>query len=69
MGSFQHSYVSIFDCILLFLRAIVNIPLQNSYNYAMTLISQDNHLPAGAWAACAVNRKNQSPYNCAVRVY
>ena len=29
----------------------------------MTFISQDDHLTAGAWAACAVNRKNQSPYN------
>ena len=24
----------------------------NSYNFAMTLISQDDHLTAGAWAAC-----------------
>ena len=24
----------------------------NSYNYAMTLISQDDHLTAGPWAAC-----------------
>ena len=25
----------------------------NSYNHAMTLISQVDHLAAGAWAACA----------------
>ena len=25
----------------------------NSYNSAMTVIAQDNHLTAGAWAACA----------------
>ena len=25
----------------------------NSYNHAMTLISQDDHLAARAWAACA----------------
>ena len=24
----------------------------NSYNFAMTLITQDDHLTAGAWAAC-----------------
>ena len=24
----------------------------NSYNFAMTLISQGDHLTAGAWAAC-----------------
>ena len=26
----------------------------NSYNFAMTLISQDDHLTAGAWAACVM---------------
>ena len=26
---------------------------KNSYNFAMTLISQDDHLTGGAWAACA----------------
>ena len=26
----------------------------NSYNSAMTVIAQDDHLTAGAWAACAV---------------
>ena len=26
---------------------------RNSYNFAMTVIAQDYHLTAGAWAACA----------------
>ena len=30
----------------------------NSYNFAMALILQDDHLTAGAWAACACTEKN-----------
>ena len=26
----------------------------NSYNFAMTLISRDDHLTVGAWAACGL---------------
>ena len=26
----------------------------NSYNFAMTFILQDDHLTAGAWAACGI---------------
>ena len=29
----------------------------NSYNSAMTVIAQDDHLTAGAWAACDDGRK------------
>ena len=29
-------------------------PQTNSYNFAMTLISQHDHLTAGAWAACGL---------------
>ena len=39
-----------FDCIFLFLRAVVNILIKTLI--AMTLTSQDNHLTAGAWATC-----------------
>ena len=28
----------------------------NSYNFAMTPISQDDHLTAGAWTACGYTR-------------
>ena len=28
----------------------------NSYNSAMTVIAQDDHLTAGAWAACGLTR-------------
>ena len=31
-----------------FLRAVVNIPIQ-THNFAMTVLSQDDHLTAGAW--------------------
>ena len=33
--------------IILFLRAVVSIPIQT-----MTVIAHDDHLTAGAWAAC-----------------
>ena len=43
----------------------------NSYDSAVTVIVQDDHLTAGAWAACAVSREltviNKliiSPDNC-----
>ena len=32
----------------------------NSYNSAMTVIAQDDHLTAGAWAACARDRTEQA---------
>ena len=69
MGSFQHSKRSdskrctvevrrgIFIenlTVFLFLRAVVKYSHTNSYNFAMTLISQDDHLTAGAWAACVL---------------
>ena len=37
--------------LILFLRAVANIPTQNLV-FAMTLISQDDHHTTGAWAAC-----------------
>ena len=45
--------------IFLFPRAVVNTPIQNYYNSAMTVIAQDDHLTAGAKAACGLidNRK------------
>ena len=40
--------------VFLFLRAVVNISIQTSKtnNFAMTVISQDDHLTVGAWARC-----------------
>ena len=36
----------------------------NSYNFKMTLISQDDHLPAGAWTACDWRRwKSQAVHD------
>ena len=38
--------------VCLFLGAVVNIPIQtHTYNFAMILISQDDHVTTGAWAA------------------
>ena len=41
-GSKVRYFYREFDLLFLFLRAVVN----------MTVISQDDHLTAGAWAAC-----------------
>ena len=49
--------------IIIFLRAAVNIPHTNSYNSAMTVIAQDDHLTAGAWATCGqLYVKFQEPF-------
>ena len=37
--------------VFLFLRAVVNIPIQTR-DFATTFIYQDDNLTAGAWAAC-----------------
>ena len=36
---------------------------KNSYNFSMTLISQDDHLRARAWAACDLSRSSYADYN------
>ena len=50
----------------LFLRAVVNIPIQTQMQ--MTVIAQDDHLTAGAWAACVGasknNRKRHTAFLC-----
>ena len=39
----------------------------NSYNFAMTLISQDNHLTAGAWAACVGRETEKKKMSCRLK--
>ena len=49
-----------FRRIFLFLRAVVNIPIQTLIITTMTVIAQDDHLTAGAWTACARDRTEQA---------
>ena len=46
----RYFFIENLTVFFLFLRAVVNILIKTLI--AMTLISQDNHLTAGAWAAC-----------------
>ena len=37
---------------------------KNSFNFAMTLISQDDHLTTGAWTACGLTKLFCSVPHC-----
>ena len=52
-GSKVRYFYGEFDCIYI-PKSGRKYSHTNSYNFAMTLISQDDYLTTGAWAACAL---------------